>query len=170
MIAELVKSGFYFEKKNHPQIIKSIKKNKYFEYNKHRYWFHKKKEIEMIKKNFKIKKSNIICIQYRSNKTISLFLDKILEKKIKKKFWRENLIFPKNVNIRNGYYKTLNINLVNKFKALIVDLRLNNLIITLTSLISVLFKILYITFLSGFFENNQKKFLKKEHLYMLKKI
>ena len=170
MIAELVKSGFYFENKNHPQIIKSIKKNKYFGYNKHRYWFHKKKEIEMIKKNFKIKKSNIFCIQYKSNKTISLFLDKILEKKIKKKFWKENLIFPKNVNIRNGYYKTLNINLVNKFKALIVNLRLNNLIITLTSLISILFKILYITFLSVFFENNQNKFLKKEHLYMLKKI
>jgi hypothetical protein len=95
MIAEFVKSGFYFEKKNHPQIIKSIKKNKYFEYNKHRYWFHKKKEIEMIKKNFKIKKSNIICIQYRSNKTISLFLDKILEKKDQKKVLERKLNFSK---------------------------------------------------------------------------
>ena len=44
MIAELVKSGFHFENKDHPLIIKSIKENKYFEYDKHKYWFSKKKK------------------------------------------------------------------------------------------------------------------------------
>ena len=84
MIAELVKSGFHFENKDHPLIIKSIKENKYFEYDKHKYWFSKKKEIEMVQKNFNIKKNNIFCIQYKSYKTINLFLDRIFKKKIKK--------------------------------------------------------------------------------------
>ena len=84
MIAELVKSGFHFENKDHPLIIKSIKENKYFEYDKHKYWFNKKKEIEMIQKNFDIKKNNIFCIQYKSDKTINLFLDRIFKKNQRK--------------------------------------------------------------------------------------
>ena len=47
-------------------------------------------------------------------------------------------------------------------------MRLNNIIITLFSLIYVFLKILYFSVVSYFFEKNEKQFLKKEYRLKLK--
>ena len=70
--------------------------------------------------------------------------------------------------MKNGYYTTLKISSINKFKKLIIHMRLNNIIITLFSLIYVFLKILYFSVVSYFFEKNEKQFLKKEYRLKLK--
>lgn len=159
MIAEIVKSGYIFKNSDHENNIENIKKNGFFEFDKHRFWFSKRKEINQILENFPVSKKDIICINYKQGKTIKLFCNKIFNKEEGMNFLKKNLIFPKNINLRNGYYRTHYINYSNKIKKIILNLKLTNFLTSIILFSLSFFKYLYYMFRSYLFEDFDKQIL-----------
>ena len=75
-------------------------------------------------------------------------------------FLKKNLIFPKNINLRNGYYRTHYINYSNKIKKIILNLKLTNFFGIDNFIFSqFFFKYLYYMFRSYLFEDFDKQIL-----------
>ncbi len=170
MIAELVKSGYIFKNSDHFKNIRMIKKNGYFEYDNHKFWFSKKKEVIEILKYFPVSKKNIVCINYKKNKTVNLFLNQILNNKKKINFYKSNLIFPKNINLRNGYYKIHQINSLNKIKKIIFEINFGNFIFSFFQLILTISKFSYFKVRSAIFEDYKKQILPNKYISKLQSL
>ena len=168
MIAELVTSGYIFKNSDHYFNINMIKKNGYFEFDKHKFWFSKKKEINEILKHFPVSKKNIICIDYKQEKTVKLFLNNIFNKRGKINFYKNDLIFPKNINLRNGYYKTHRINSSNKIKKIILNINLKNFFSSIIELFVNFLMYFYYIIRSSIFENYEKQFLPNKYMSKLR--
>ena len=74
-------------------------------------------------------------------------------------FLKKNLIFPKNINLRNGYYRTHYINYSNKIKKIILNLKLTNFLASIILFSLSFFKYLYYMFRSYLFEDFDKQIL-----------
>lgn len=159
MIAELVKSGYTFKSTDHEFNINTIKENGFFEFDKHKFWFSKKREISQILKNFPVSKKDIICINYKQGKTIKLFCDEIFNEKEGANFYEKNLIFPKNINLRNGYFKTHCINSYNKIEQIILNIKLKNFLTSIILFAISFLKYIYFMLRSSIFENFDKQIL-----------
>ena len=110
-------------------------------------------------KYFPVSKKNIVCINYKKNKTVNLFLNQILNNKKKINFYKSNLIFPKNINLRNGYYKIHQINSLNKIRKIIFEINFENFIFSFFQLILTISKFSYFKVRSAIFEDFDKQIL-----------